>query len=810
MYKGAIKLRGLITASLLAIGCLWLSVSASAVAITVDSSGNFSLTVPAYDSSTGQGFTDWAVANGATANNFSTFGATNSEGDNMLHYFSGPSTQSSEGTLDIPFTFSSLPSRVRIDFGSITKSYGDNDGTVTIDLTTPDGTTTRIFSQTSDNTSVVNYNYSDWETPCYQQGLWQGYTDVTNLVAGQTSFTLHIDVVTGWSQYFENGGEFLPDMTTDWSTTNGPGNAVFKISSDPDTFTTQVDSSGNFSVDVPANNFTNWAVSNGGIIHGSFSTYYEPNIKAYVTGSNQPQKGGSIAIPFTLSNVPGHVRLQYGAVCVPYGSNQGYIEVDLLTSDASTRIFYMNSGDYGVPNYNYTDSQKPASGAGWWRGYTDITPLVAGKRSFILAITSTLGWSSFLYNGGLFLPQGGDQSDFIMNSTPAPDVVQNDSSGQFSVRGPADDFAKWAVARGGNSDRFETFQNNGYWVSGRQLPQDYAYLDLPFTFSGPLTSAKLNYGAICLSYGTNNGWATLSIQTANGTTQLFGLNSRDYDFVVPYANYNYTASQTPTGNQGWSGYTDITNLVSGQTSFILHFAVRTGWSSFLCNGGAFLPATEPSPSDADFLLTGSVLHYAPVSLVGAKQGKNGDYVSMEAGVVTAVLGDDFYVESTDRHSGIRVTQAGNSVSKGDMVTVEGALETDANGERYVAADQVAKVGTGNVAPLAMNNRTVGGGDDAYDPVSGAGQQGITGASGLNNIGLLVRTCGAITNIDMNDFTINDGSGVNIKCIVPGSTTVEQWNYSYAIVTGISACEMVNGELERVIKLRDANDFSGLY
>jgi len=56
-------------------------------------------------------------------------------------------------------------------------------------------------------------------------------------------------------------------------------------------------------------------------------------------------------------------------------------------------------------------------------------------------------------------------------------------------------------------------------------------------------------------------------------------------------------------------------------------------------------------------------------------------------------------------------------------------------------------------PLGLNNRALGGSElNSYTP-------GVTGGVGLNNIGLLVRTWGAVTYIDTGQrfFYIDDGS-----------------------------------------------------
>jgi len=71
--------------------------------------------------------------------------------------------------------------------------------------------------------------------------------------------------------------------------------------------------------------------------------------------------------------------------------------------------------------------------------------------------------------------------------------------------------------------------------------------------------------------------------------------------------------------------------------------------------------------------------------------------------------------------------------------------------------------SGPVDPLGVSNRAIGGGDFL---IGGVGQAGVTGGTGLNNIGLLVRTTGKVKLIapDNTFFTINDGSAADIKVI----------------------------------------------
>ena len=173
-------------------------------------------------------------------------------------------------------------------------------------------------------------------------------------------------------------------------------------------------------------------------------------------------------------------------------------------------------------------------------------------------------------------------------------------------------------------------------------------------------------------------------------------------------------------------------------------------------------------------------------------------------VVTAVFDDCFYMEADDRSNGIRVEHDEDEPSPGDRVNVTGVLHTTSEGERYVDATSVRDAGAGALAPAAMTNRDVGGGDWNCD--ESRGQKGVkdyaegfqnrrTYSRALNNIGLLITTSGRVTHAAAGYFYLNDGSdlsdcsghlGVKVLGVVPvgqGEDPVGR----FVKVTGISSC-----------------------
>jgi len=191
--------------------------------------------------------------------------------------------------------------------------------------------------------------------------------------------------------------------------------------------------------------------------------------------------------------------------------------------------------------------------------------------------------------------------------------------------------------------------------------------------------------------------------------------------------------------------------------------------------------------------------------------------------VTAAFPDFFYVETDDRGSGIRVNKAGHGLSTGTRVDVSGISYTDDNGERCIAASSVTQTGLGNIVPLGLNNKTLGGGDFGL-------QEGVCGwidhkdefgkwqsvwgkVSGLNNIGLLIIAWGKYAYVDSSTFTIDDGSNINVKCIIPTGVTLDR-NWGHVRVTGISSCEKVHvddhDELHGIIRIRGRKDIVSLH
>lgn len=191
---------------------------------------------------------------------------------------------------------------------------------------------------------------------------------------------------------------------------------------------------------------------------------------------------------------------------------------------------------------------------------------------------------------------------------------------------------------------------------------------------------------------------------------------------------------------------------------------------------------------------------------------DGASVELRRVAVTESKPDYFYVETKARESGIRVERASHGLSIGDVVNITGTMRTNNNFERYIEATDIVNVPLVEfIKPVGIVNKSVGGTDWLYNPSTGAGQRGIDGCSGLNNIGLLVSVWGKVVCKGRGWFYIDDGSGVKdgtgiigIYCELPDGVAAPTVG-DFVRVTGISSCELYEDALVSVISVRSADD-----
>ena len=171
-----------------------------------------------------------------------------------------------------------------------------------------------------------------------------------------------------------------------------------------------------------------------------------------------------------------------------------------------------------------------------------------------------------------------------------------------------------------------------------------------------------------------------------------------------------------------------------------------------------------------------------------KTAGDGAPVSLMAKIVTGVFADCFFVEESNRTSGIRCVEPSTTLAAGDLVDIDGTLAT-VNGELVITGSTHTPAGTDNpVKPLAMN--------------------GMALLGGASPLGLEVTLCGVVTSANDGWFVIEDGSklisarggdGVEVRCDgtpMVGGLPLAQGKY--VAVTGILCREASNVTVLRLI------------
>ena len=196
----------------------------------------------------------------------------------------------------------------------------------------------------------------------------------------------------------------------------------------------------------------------------------------------------------------------------------------------------------------------------------------------------------------------------------------------------------------------------------------------------------------------------------------------------------------------------------------------------------------------------------------AKMLANNTPLTLTAGIVSARFTDFLYVQCEDKPIAIRVNKSAHGLNEGEHVGVKGTVLTDPiSSEKYISALWAKSNGIGVVDPIAMSNAAIGGVNWNYSDSTGAGQRGIAGGLGPNNMGVLVRIWGRVTSRDTANsayFYIDDGSYIadgtltgsenNIGVRVSANPTSYARD-SFVIVTGVVSCfKDTNGNVRRMI------------
>ena len=235
-------------------------------------------------------------------------------------------------------------------------------------------------------------------------------------------------------------------------------------------------------------------------------------------------------------------------------------------------------------------------------------------------------------------------------------------------------------------------------------------------------------------------------------------------------------------------------------------------------------------TSASYQLTGAIGEVKRMA-----SGPNGVAVRLAGKIVTLSENGFFYIQEPNRSSGIRVQYAGAPPAVDSVVGIDGILTAlPDTGELAILGHAVrVEAATGSVLPLAMTCMTVAGGPVSRAfiadgiPYTVTIQPGVGGwgyivgtggeleriwmpSSDLSNIGLLVRAFGKIKSVDeaTNSFVVDDGSDVNVRCVLPEQVSLDP-SWIYVSITGVASCELVGQELKRVIRVRTQSDIRPL-
>lgn len=187
------------------------------------------------------------------------------------------------------------------------------------------------------------------------------------------------------------------------------------------------------------------------------------------------------------------------------------------------------------------------------------------------------------------------------------------------------------------------------------------------------------------------------------------------------------------------------------------------------------------------------------SLQQAKSYQDNQAIALPARTISAKFIDCFYVSEPNRIAGIRV-QGTTAAVVGQKVTVMGVLGLLSGCERAILNPEITNPTSGElIQPLFMTTGVAGGG--AFNSAT----PGISGGSGVHNVGMYVRMAGKVGVLFADGFGLVDGSAVSDSSGNVGIRVISSnrpASGTHAIVTGIVSCEKVNGVTYPVLLAAD--------
>jgi hypothetical protein len=140
--------------------------------------------------------------------------------------------------------------------------------------------------------------------------------------------------------------------------------------------------------------------------------------------------------------------------------------------------------------------------------------------------------------------------------------------------------------------------------------------------------------------------------------------------------------------------------------------------------------------------------------------------------------------------------------EGSVVNVIGTMGVTAAGERQLTAPIVIITSsTTPLEPLGLTNRSLGGSDFGSPPL---GQYGVSGGSGLNNVGLLVKTWGRVTETGAGYVVIDDGTGIGVRVDTTTIAAPPALNQYVSIIGASSLHKPASDRLRLVLPRRQSD------
>jgi len=310
--------------------------------------------------------------------------------------------------------------------------------------------------------------------------------------------------------------------------------------------------------------------------------------------------------------------------------------------------------------------------------------------------------------------------------------------------------------------------------SGLIAPLAQAYVQMPLlthTFSGLNMQHGLSTWAVV--QGTNGA----GLRGPGSSSSNLTIDLTPPGLPAPILDSGAGTSSLSSLAFSWTAATED---ISGISNYYLHIydetgmTVGTSWTgnviSYTATGLPLVLGTKyygrvqamngasalgPFAPPSDGIMVANLYQSIGAAKLNATLGEPVYFNSL---LVTASGSDQpgaIYVQETGGSAGIR-TDSNDIHAKGAKVQAAGRLQLNGNQELYLSNSEVASVGgSQTLRPVGLSGSALGGGTFGLQP-------GVTGGSGINTIGLLVKIWGNVTYATASPphyFVVDDGSGL---------------------------------------------------